>query len=645
MSRIDGAHEPRLTPRGGRPADEQRFVGIAVSPGIAIGPVFGSREPIATVTRHRIQAADIEAELARLDGGIAQSLKQLGKLKNRLGVLPEDAQVEIAPLIDAYIHMLGPTRLTRGMHRRVRETLVSAETAVLEECEASAALLLAAHESAGPDSASDDERASQERRAEEVREIGRRVLRNLTRTAFQSFHDLPDGAVLISEALRPSDAALLNPARVAGVATEEGGTDGHTAIMLRALGLPTVLGATGISQRMHGGDMAIIDGAAGVVILNPRPETLARAREDALSFARDRQKLMRLRRLPAETQDGTLIQLQANIELPAELTMIAQAGASGIGLMRTEFLFMNRDTLPDEETQTAVYRQVIEAMAGDPVTIRVLDWGGEKQIEALSAAGLVPDQDDPNPALGLRGIRLLLRQKPLFETQLTAILRASLAGPVRIMVPMITCLDEVLEARAVYDKVVRRLRRDGETLPDPLPPFGIMIETPGAALAADALSAAADFFALGTNDLTMYTLAVDRAESSVAGLYDPLHPAVLRLVQFTTEGRPPHGPARLGVRRNRRQPPLHRAADRPWRAPAQHERGQRSPRETDRPRGAPGRMRGSCRGRHERGAAHPQQGADRGVQRNPSRVTHADDAGHGLPASAPVYGVIPGPPR
>ena len=551
MSRIDEATDPAapfLSPArthqaphlmvrpGGRAPDEQRFSGIPVAPGIAIGAVFGSREPIAAVARHRIQAADIEAEVARLDAGIVQSLKQLGKLKNRLGILPEDAQAEIAPLIEAYIHMLGATRLTRGMHRRVREMLVSAETAVVEETESAAALLLLAHDgSARGEAAGDDERSSLDRRAEEVREIGRRVLRNLTRTSFRSFNDLPDGAVLISEALRPSDAALLNPARVAGVATEEGGADGHTAIMLRALGLPSVLGATGISQRMHGGDMAIVDGTAGIVILNPRPETLARAREDALTFARDRQKLVRLRRLPAETQDGVAIQLQANIELPAELTMIAQAGASGIGLMRTEFLFMNRDTLPDEETQTQVYRQVIEAMAGDPVTIRVLDWGGEKQIEALSSAGLVPDHDDTNPALGLRGIRLLLRQKPLFETQLTAILRASLAGPVRIMIPMITCLDEVREARAIYDKVIRRLKRDGEALPDPLPAFGIMIETPGAALAADALASVADFFALGTNDLTMYTLAVDRAESNVAGLYDPLHPAVLRLVQFTTE--------------------------------------------------------------------------------------------------------------
>jgi phosphotransferase system enzyme I (PtsI) len=515
----------------GRKAEEQRFLGIAVAPGVAFGPVFGSREPVAAVAHHRIQAADIEAEIARLDASIAQSLKQLAKLKNRLGMLPEEAQSEIAPLIDAYTHMIGPTRLTRGMRRRIRDMLVSAETAVAEECEATAAQLLA---TLSTDS-SEDDRASHDRRAEEVREIGRRLVRNLTRTAFRSFADLPDGSVVISESLRPADAALLDPTRVAGVATEEGGSDGHTAIMLRALGLPTVLGAAGLSEKVRPGDFAIVDGTAGLVILNPSSETLARARLDQLEFANERQKLTRLRRLPAQTQDHHEVQLLANIELPAELPLINQAGAAGIGLLRTEFLFMNRESLPDAAAQAAVYRTIITAMGGDPVTIRVLDWGGEKDIEALSSAGLVPELDDVNPALGLRGIRLLLRRPTLFETQLTAILRASAAGPVRVMIPMVTCVDEVRQARAIYDKVIRRMRREDEPLPAVLPPFGIMVETPGAALSADALAQEADFFAIGTNDLTMYTLAVDRAESSVASLYDPLHPAVLRLIQFTTE--------------------------------------------------------------------------------------------------------------
>ncbi|HJS84499.1 MAG TPA: putative PEP-binding protein, partial [Acetobacteraceae bacterium] len=236
-----------------------------------------------------------------------------------------------------------------------------------------------------------------------------------------------------------------------------------------------------------------------------------------------------------ETHDGEAVELQANMELPLELPLIQQSGALGIGLLRTEFLFMNRETVPDEATQTEAYRAVVEAMGGAPVTIRVLDWGGEKDIEALAAEGIVPDMADANPALGLRGIRLLLRHPELLETQLAAILHAAAAGPVRVMLPMVTTLAEVRGAREVYDRVARRLRRRGERLPERLPPLGIMIETPGAALAADALALESDFFAIGTNDLTAYTLAVDRGESAVAELYDTLHPAVLRLVQFATE--------------------------------------------------------------------------------------------------------------
>jgi phosphotransferase system enzyme I (PtsI) len=319
------------------------------------------------------------------------------------------------------------------------------------------------------------------------------------------------------------------------VATEEGGAEGHTAVMLRALGVPSVLGATGLAHAVQSGDIAVVDGSAGIVVLNPGAATLAAARRAVTAFARERQRFGRLRRLPAETLDGEVVELQANLELPLELPLIAQSGAVGIGLLRTEFLFMNRETIPDEDTQTETYRSIVEAMGGDPVAIRVLDWGGEKDIEALSSAGIVPEVADTNPALGLRVIRLLLRQPDLLEIQFAAILRAGQAGPVRVMLPMVTNVAEVREAREIYERVARRLRRRGERIPDKLPPLGIMIETPGAALSADALALEADFFAIGTNDLTAYTLAVDRAETDVAELYDPLHPAVLRLVQFATE--------------------------------------------------------------------------------------------------------------
>lgn len=512
-------------------AGERRLIGLPACAGVAVGPVFRAVESKPHITRNKIHAEDVAAETTRFDAAILQSRRQLLKLRGRLSVLPEESQGEIAPLLDAYLQMLGPSRLVRGVRQRIQDRLVSAETAVMEESNG-IATALAAIASSDPSGVNGP---GPQRQADEVREIGRRLVRNLTRAPFRSYSTAPQGSILVAEALRPSDAALVDPARIAGVATEEGGTDGHTAIILRALGIPAVLGAPGLVQAAASDSTILVDGSSGVVTIRPTAASLAAARRAVAAFARERQQLGRMRRLPAITLDGESTELQANLELPVELALVAQCGASGIGLLRTEFLFMNRDTVPTIDEQEATYRSIIETMAGDPVTIRVLDWGGEKEIEALVAAGLVPESPDANPALGLRGVRLLLRRPELFEAQLTAILRAARAGPVRVMLPMITNVVEFRAAREIYHQVAATMRARGDRLPEILPPLGSMIETPGAALSADALAAEADFFAIGTNDLCMYTLAVDRGELDVAHLYDPLHPAILRLIQMTAE--------------------------------------------------------------------------------------------------------------
>ncbi|NMJ41135.1 phosphoenolpyruvate--protein phosphotransferase [Roseomonas sp. JC162] len=502
--------------------------GIAVSPGVAIGAVYDTSDPPAEAPRRTIGAEAVEDERQNLANAVAFSRKQIGKLKTRIGVLPEEAQEEIAPLLDAHLMMLGNSRLIRGARKRIEAELLSAETAVLDESEDIRAAILAAK---------DDDKAGLARRANEVRDIARRLIRNLTATPFRTLKDLPEGCILVAEELTPADAALLDPARIAGVATEEGGTDGHTAIMLRALGIPAVLGAHGLTETVQRGDQVVLDGTGGVVTVHPSAPTLGAAKDRLAAFAKERTKLSKLRRLPAETTDGELVELQANLEIPQELPLIAQAGAQGIGLLRTEFLFMNREDLPDEDAQVEAYTQIVGAMEGQPVTIRVLDWGGEKDMEAL-AEGVAPVHAGSNPALGLRGLRMLLKRPELLEVQFAAVLRVAAAagdGDVRLLLPMVTIPEEVKQAREIYDRVARRLRRRGDKLPEKLPLLGAMIETPGAALAADAIALEADFFAIGTNDLAMYTLAVDRAEAEVSHLYDPLHPAVLRLVQFATE--------------------------------------------------------------------------------------------------------------
>ncbi|MBT7449595.1 MAG: phosphoenolpyruvate--protein phosphotransferase, partial [Rhodospirillaceae bacterium] len=344
-----------------------------------------------------------------------------------------------------------------------------------------------------------------------------------------AFASLPRNAVIVSDELSPADTALLDPKQVAGLATVLGGVESHTAIMARSLALPAVVAAAELTSWARNGDIIIVDGGAGHVILNPSEAVLTQYRKRRANYLRGRRSLDKLRSVPAVTQDGMAITLQANIELPSEIDSVLRSGATGIGLLRSEFLFMNRDDLPGEEEQFNALLHVVKRMDGRPVTIRTLDIGADKLSDAL---GFEPG---PNPALGLRAIRFSLKRRKTLMEQLAAILRAGAFGPVRILLPMVCTVDEVREVRRILNRLAGRLKRKGVRIADPIPPLGIMIEIPGAALAADALAAEADFFAIGTNDLTQYTLAIDRTDETVAYLYNPLHPAVLRLIQFSAE--------------------------------------------------------------------------------------------------------------
>lgn len=491
--------------------------GAGVSRGVAIGTIHRHDAEAVSVREVKLPANRIEAEKARFDVAADVASRQIAQLQIKARDIDGSAGEELGYLLDAYQQMLRGSRLIRGVLRLIEDERINAEAAVQREID----------EIARNFEAMEDSYLAA--RVADIRDLGRRLIRNLTGVPHKPFQSLPRNAVILAEELTPADTALLDPKQVIGLATVLGGAESHTAIMSRSLGLPAVLGVAGLMRGVRSGAVVIVDGQQGRVILNPSPETLETYRKRRADYLRGRRALGRLRNLPAVTKDSARIALQANIELPGEVESVLTSGAEGIGLLRSEFLFMNREDVPNEDEQFVILRDLVQAMGGRPVTIRTLDVGGDKLARSLGMSC------GPNPSLGLRAVRLCLARPELLEAQLAAILRVSVFGPVRILIPMVATIEEMRAVRDIMERVVARLRRDGIAMADPLPPLGVMIEVPGAALAADALAWQADFFAIGTNDLTQYTLAIDRADESVAHLYNPLHPAVLRLIQFSAE--------------------------------------------------------------------------------------------------------------
>ncbi|HEX2752430.1 MAG TPA: putative PEP-binding protein, partial [Alphaproteobacteria bacterium] len=400
---------------------EKILKGIGVSHGIAIGPAFLVQLDRPHVPVRDIAEDDIKAEQQRFDNAVMQAQRELGELKEQTSKLPETAAEEVSLLLDAHLAMLSGSRLVRGVQKRIADDKTNAENAIQK-------VML---------DLTDQFRALKDKyiaaRIDDVEAVSNRLIRVLMELPYLALDSVPPGGIVLAKEISPADTALMDPARFAGIATLHGGAAGHTAVMARSLGIPAVLGLEmDMLDNSGHGATAIVDGVAGVLILNPTPDTLADYQARQVALLTDRHDLDKLQNLPAETSDGEAIILRANLELPRDTDAIKATGADGIGLFRTEFLFMNRNTLPDEEEQYQQMAEVVRAMDGKSVTFRTLDIGGDKLARALGPWLA----EATNPALGLRAIRLSLKQPKLLIDQFRAMLRVAAIGPIKILLPM-----------------------------------------------------------------------------------------------------------------------------------------------------------------------------------------------------------------